>query len=303
VKESYWSPWTSIAIATVMVQVLVSELYQLMHGAGHVQSAKDVAFPRTGEADREGKPERVRLPGYAGIFYDILRDLPASLVEYAIGGQAPLPTAVGQLWNDETRFGDEIVDPADPMAAKLHEYLVFMAQQWEPISVSSYGRRAGTTTEKAESILGVSPAPIRVTDTPAEALLRKFSPPTRHSAAQAADAEQSRLIREGVRAGTKEGLRQAGDAFATGQLSQRQLVNVLQGIRRSRLESGLRMLPLDRALEVYERGSEQERGVMRLIVMTKISNVGELSPMDRAAMVGPVAHALDLPFTPAGEGQ
>ena len=121
VKEPYFSKWTALAIAITFVQVLASELYQLMHGAGHVESVLDVAYPRTGESTYTGEPERVKFPGYAGIFYDILRNLPRSALDYILGGGSPLPTAIGDLWHNES-FGVAITDPGDPWQAQMRDY-------------------------------------------------------------------------------------------------------------------------------------------------------------------------------------
>ena len=65
---------------------------ELLDGAGHVRNLHDVFYPRTGKIGADGKPETVVLPGYAGIFYDLLRDMPKSILEYALGGSAPMPS-------------------------------------------------------------------------------------------------------------------------------------------------------------------------------------------------------------------
>jgi N12 class adenine-specific DNA methylase len=297
VKEGYWSPYTSLAIATVLVQVLVSEIYQLAHGAGHVESPMDVAYPRTGEVDRNGKPERVRLPGYAGIFYDILHRFPRSAVEYAMGGTAPLPTTVGQLWNNETRFGEEIVDPGDPLRTQLFDYTKFLAQQWEPISVSSYGRRAGTAAEKAESIMGISPAPRRVTESDAEKLMREYLGPSHQTRGQAERADLSQQLREAIRAGDTTTI---ANLRASGMLTRQMSARAAKQAQIPSLVGRFSRLSIEEALQVYEVMDEQERGIVKWTLRRKYGRA-QIPPALRDAMDVRMKHALTLPSTAMAE--
>lgn len=295
VKEGYWSPWTSLAIATVLIQVLIAELYQRAHGAGHVQSPMDVAFPRTGQRRPDGKPERVRIPGYAGIFYDILRDVPSSVLDYVLGGTAPLPTAVGQLYHNETVFGEEIVDHTDPWRAQLAEYARFLEEQFAPISVSSYGRRAGTTVEKAESVMGISPAPARVMRTPAEAYLFDRQPPSRRTHEQMQAAEERTAVRQATRTGDTAAL---GQAAAQGRLSPTQLTAAMRSARRQGFETAFTTAPFTQALKAYALATPTERSTVRALLARKLTNELARTPeADRPRVVTQFQQAMDLPVT------
>jgi hypothetical protein len=297
VKEPYWSPYTSLMIATVFVGALIAELYQLAHGAGHIESAMDVAYPRTGETDSQGKPERVRLPGYTGIFYDILRQPPRSAVEYALGGQAPMPTAIGQWYQNETRFGEEIVDKADPWKVQLADYAKFLAQQWEPISISSYGRRAGTLVEKGESVLGISPAPRRVTNTAAEAQMREYLGPTHRTIEQGRRAEATRQLREALRAHDTEKVAEirASGILATPSLARTQR---LQGVLSSDLQFS--RLPLEQALRIYSTyATPEERWRWRGRLIQKFQRA-QIPPVDRPTLQQRFQDALQLPTRAKG---
>ena len=251
VKESYFSNWTALAIAITFVQVLASELYQLMHGAGHVESVLDVAYPRTGESTYTGEPERVKFPGYAGIFYDILRNLPRSALDYILGGGSPLPTAIGDIWHNET-FGVAIVDPGDPWQAQMRDYYSFMTKQLEPISVSSYGRRSGSAVEKAESLVGISPAPRRDVISEAAQLMSEYLGPPHLSKEQAERAAEKRNVRETTREGR--------DAQATEHLSPKEASTARKTAWRIPLVAGFPRLDFKQAAHVYEVATPEERG-------------------------------------------
>lgn len=293
VKERYWSPYTSLMIATVLVQVLISELYQLAHGAGHVDSIKDIAYPRTGETKANGQPERVRLPGYAGIFYDILRHPPRSIVEYLIGGTAPFPTLVGQLWSNETPFGELITDPGDPWSAQIHDYLRFLETQWAPISVTSYGRRTGSTSEKAESVMGISPAPRRVTDTALEEYLHQVLPPPHKTREQAERATERRNLREAIRSTPAGGNR---PAVETSHLSPRDVRQTAKTALRSPLPGMVQQLSMTQALHAYELASPEERLEIKATVGKKLPNaLASTPPAERTALVDAYRKAMQLP--------
>jgi N12 class adenine-specific DNA methylase len=293
-KERYWSPYTSLMIATVLVQVLVSEIFQQMHGAGHVHSPLDVAFPRDGGKDANGKPTRVRLPGYAGIFYDIVRDMPKSILEYTLGGTAPMPTAVGQLYANETIFGDEIADKTDPWRVQLWDYAKFMKDQFEPISVSSYGRRTGTPSEKAESVLGISPAPARVTRTPLEDYLHGLQPPAHRTKDQAEKAQARRDFKVATRQGDPAA---AAEAARAGGLSARSVIVTTRNLLYQGPQQAFQATTLPQAIRAYEIASPEERILIRSLLQRKqATQMGSIPVDQRAAVFARYQKALQLPI-------
>jgi hypothetical protein len=78
-------------------------------------------------------------------------------------------------------------------------HAAFLKEQFQPIAVSSYGRRAGTPAEKAESVMGISPAPARVTRTPVEQYLRDIAPPSHRTLLEAAQAQAKQQVRQAIR--------------------------------------------------------------------------------------------------------
>jgi hypothetical protein len=298
VKERYWSPYTSFVIAAFFVQALISEIYQQAHGAGHVQSMLDVSFPKTGSKEPDGKPSRVRLPGLVGIFYDMLRDVPKSLFEYALGGTAPLPTAVGQLYNNETYFGDEIVNAGDPWRQQAADYAKFLAEQAEPISVSSYGRRTGTSVEKAESVLGISPAPVRVTRTDLETYLHSIQAPSHRTKDQAERAQARRDLSAALRNPAAPGSRQQmADAIARG-LSPRSVEATIRSERMNYTQREYARTTLPQAVIGYELATPQERYLIKPYLQRKAATLIQDVPVtERIETLARVRAALQLPVT------
>jgi hypothetical protein len=206
------------------------------------------------------------LPGYAGIFYDILRDVPSSILEYALGGTAPMPTAIGQLYHNETIFGEEIIDKSAPWRQQLADYARFLKDQFEPISVSSYGRRAGTPAEKAESAIGISRAPGRVTRTAAEEYLHSIAPPTHRTHEQAEQAAQRRTLIAARRTHDTEA---AKGVIASGELSRRSILLTATAARKTSLQRSFGPTTLEQALHTYELATPEERGDLKALLAQK----------------------------------
>lgn len=305
VSEEYFSRWTALVIGTVMIQVLASELYQLAHGAGHIGSIADVALPRTGEYRYDGTPERVKVPGYSPIFYSILRHLPRSAVDYILGGNSPLPTAIGDWYHNETPGGVAITDPGDPWRAQLIDYSKWMARElFEPIAFTSYGRRSGTTLEKMESLSGVSPAARRDTMSDAERLMSEYLGPPHMSKEQAELATERRNVREAVREG------KSGQEADAPHLGGKQIAAATKTAFRTPLEAGLSRPEIDftRAAHIYEAATPDERGDIRMALIHKAIAEIKKTPYDQQAAVVTRRDALlALPFVnkalPKASGQ
>jgi hypothetical protein len=297
VLEPYWSPYTSVLIGLAFLQVLASEIYQQAHGAGHVRNLHDVFYPRTGKIGADGKPETVVLPGYAGIFYDLLRDMPKSILEYALGGSAPMPSLIGQLYHNETRFGDEIADPADPWRTQLAEYARFLEGQFEPISVSNYGRRAGTAAEKAESLLGIGPAPARVNRSPAEAYLHDLAPPPHRTIEEAKKATERRDVRAALQAKDSGALQ---TAVQEGELSSRSLRETLRRSQLVTLQREFKAATLAQATHAMELASPEERYTLKAFYVAKARAAlapGTVAPAEARTLIAGVRRAMALPVT------
>jgi hypothetical protein len=296
VKERYWSPYTSLMIGFALISYLIAELYQQAHGAGHVTSPLDVGFPRTGQLQPNGKPERVSLPGYGGIFYDILRRVPSSVLEYALGGTAPMPTMLSEAYHNETVFGTEIVDHSQPWRVQLSEYADWLKTHMLPISYTSIGRRAGTPAEKGESLMGISPASQRVQRSPAEQYLYDINPPAHRTLSQATQGQARQALKSAVRAGDSDAAREAAM-----QLGPKSRISTMRNMRRSSLLNAFLPTTLEQAVRAYELADPAERGELRVALARKRASLMPNVPIaQRQAMMERISQAAALPFTTEG---
>ncbi len=201
-----------------------------------------------------------------------------------------------QLWRNETSFGEQITEPGDPWSAQLRDYLTFLKGQLAPISVSSYGRRAGTPAEKAESVLGLSPAPRRITDTPLEEYLHQVLPPAHKSREQAERATERRNLREAIRTTPAGGERPAVD---TSHLSPGMVRQTAKQAFRSPLPSMVQQLSITQALHAYGLASPEERAEIRAAVSRKLpTGLASTPPAERAALMQAYRKAMQLPVAP-----
>jgi hypothetical protein len=62
------------------------------------------------------------------------------------------------------------------------------------------------------------------------------------------------------------------------------------------LQSGVKQLALDRALNVYEVATPEERGTLRAILRSKEPLIAKAAPADRVALRAKYRAAITLPF-------
>lgn len=292
VHEPWFSSYLALFIMIGVVGAAWAELWQLAHGAGHIQSPKDVAAPRDGTKDADGKDHRDRFPGYEAIYYEMLRHTPFSILQYALGGESPLPRMVTEWYHNENAFGGPIWDPGDTFGNQLAQYARYVkAEYGKTITQSSYARAETPEQKRNAIVFASSPASKAITDTPAEALMRQYAPPRKLTQ----DDEDKLQLKRYVRAGSPE---EADAAISSGDLSVQEITKAMESgaLGTSADEVRFTQLPYDKALKVYGAASPEERGVFFPILFDRLDTAVEnASPNDAKRFVDGFNAALALP--------
>lgn len=292
-KEPWLHRKTSWLIATVFIYGLLGATYEYLHTGTGPKELKDYFFPH----DSNG--QRISIPGYFKDWYEFFTHPVRTITNKA----NPLLSLLVQIWNDEDYYGTQIVDWNDDRAQQLKDLFDYLAKDFQPFSLRSFGQRqteqvgARPSVNAVESVLGINRAPKAVTETDAEAMVRRFHPPEGRTKTQAADAAQSRAIRQGLQAKTPEGRQQAATAIRSGELSVAQIQSAVRGAQRTRLQASVRSLTLDQALRVYEVATPTERSDLRSAVLVKGLSLAKVAPADREALRLRYKAALALPYT------
>lgn len=300
VSEPMISVRTAWAIGVLVMLAYTSNLYQIAHGAGPTKNLKDLFHPRNGRMNPNGTPERRTMPGYGKDLYSFFQDPPKSMVETMGHKMAPMLRTVLDIVHNEDYFGTEIRNPDDPLrtqAKQLMEYLFL--EQARPITVQNILRdmdRGATVDDIIEGLFGIGHASSAVSRTQAEEKIREYMGPSHRTHEQEMRADLSRRIRQGIQSKTTAGRAQAQEAIASGQLSEKQILTAVKGSKVTGLQAGFKRMTLDQALRVYDVATEDERRVLKPLLIRKSElNLMNSAPATRKELLGRVKRALQLP--------
>lgn len=147
------------------------------------QQLIDYVFPQTGQTDADGKPDRVGTMFYAAELFKIAKHIQtqgavSGLTEAATNKANPTFSMMREFATGINYMGQEITDPNAPAYKRLEQRLLAAGIDMLPISTEPDKdpealfpvKIKGTTgKEKALAVLGFTPAPKYVTETPIEA--------------------------------------------------------------------------------------------------------------------------------------
>jgi hypothetical protein len=238
---------------------------------------KDYFFPRTGNYDEQGRPERISLPGY---MKDQVHWLGLGLgqahpLQAARNKLNPLVGRMADVLANEDFWGTMIHDPHDPIYQRrlddLKYFFGIRPYAWSNIQ-RERARGAGPVMQVLPFV-GITAAPGYVTQTPAEALQAELLGERGPKAGQPKES----YARARARAEVAQALRQrkpAGPVIAehmkAGNLTREDLVRVLQQVGTDRFVRGFKALGVDQALDVWEVANSQERGKVRGVLILKV---------------------------------
>ena len=132
---------------------------------------------RSGGKDQQGNPERFMLPSY-------VKDLIAytkAPVKTLIDKMHPLLSVFGSLYTNKDYWGVEISDPDVNLLHQAIQKGAYVAKAFTPFWISGAQktiRQGGLTPKAALPLIGIMPAPRRITQTPAEALADRINQAT-----------------------------------------------------------------------------------------------------------------------------
>jgi hypothetical protein len=174
------------AAYTIALPTIVGTLGGIINYVMTGESPKemlDYYFPRTGELDVNGNPQRISLPSY---MKDI-QHYSTEPVQTVLGKIHPLVGMVGDILHNMTFGGTEIIHRGDDLGKQFFDALKYATHLVTPLSIKGMqrlipGRPVGTgvevpligtvptTPREWLPQIGVLPAPSKVTMTPAQEL-------------------------------------------------------------------------------------------------------------------------------------
>lgn len=270
---------------------LVAGWYGAMVGYANGQKPQDLVdyfYPKTGNLDAGGQPERLSIPTY-------MRDIFA--VSHAPGQTLmhklhPIFEWAYELYKNEDYYGREIRHPDDPLLVQAgsilkHYGIPLYSEGFRPISVSSGLEHLRSGASPLQSFMsgasGITPAPKWVGQSRAEELaydlaVRRMPQGPRTTREFEHQQTFTKFRNDMVTGKLKDSDLQS--ALTSGKLSTDDVERMLEETQMSPLERHVSRLPLHEALQVFDKATPSERARLRAILVDKVDTIGSYSPQD-----------------------
>jgi len=273
-----------MAALPVMTGVLGATLNYLFTGQAP-KDLKDYYFPRTGNLDENGKPERVSLPSYmkdvipliSGARQGGLQGLGRAATTEASHKLHPLIGLIADTLANKDYYGDKIRNEDDPYIRQALDVAKHVGDTATPFAIKGLLKereRGGSLKKQLLPFIGLAPAPASVNNSDAEDLLHEINGErTPANARTKEQAERANLIRQLARE-KKLGHsidEQVTKGISAGILDARDRKTINDRASKDYLTAGVSRLPLADALRVYEVATDEEKAKLKHIVQRKVS--------------------------------
>lgn len=260
-------------------------LHYLMTGRKPA-SYMDYMHPSTGQQDDEGREIRVNLPTY----WKDLEHWRKDPVGTITGKLNPLFGTVAELGRNRDWYGVQIYNPNDPGVQEMKDIGKFMQDAFTPYSIQNIERlkeRGLTGPVLAGTLVGVTPVPRKVEQTPAEEMLSRIQESKRpvggRTKAQAAKGKVQSTVRKALGRGDTGPLDKALDS---GQLSDRDANRLENQANETYLQRGITgPITAEEAMRVWRKSSPEERSQIDDELRAKIDRSPSLSDDQKDAFI------------------
>ncbi len=262
-----------IASTVVMTGLIGSMITYLMTGKPP-QSKVDAYFPRTGNLDEHGNPERMSLPSYVKDYYHILVDPKRTVLNKL----HPALNTAAEIMTNRDFYGTEIWSPGDPLYKNAGDVAKHLGKSLEPFASRGFRREdelGGGLSKKLLPLIGITPGPtsLNKTDTERriEGLVRARSGQDTHTSAQADRTKARAQVRRAFRTGQNvEGIVQ--DLSAKGLIHPNDIPKLRKEAALTPLQLNFSKLMLTEMPGVYTHATDQEKMVLAPIIAKRIAN-------------------------------
>jgi hypothetical protein len=279
---------TAYIIALPAVTAMYGAMYQYLKTGEGPKDFKDLYFPRTGKTTPDGRAERISIPSY-------IKDVAAYTGHGAMGAVTtvghklhPLLSLLNQVFiTNQDYYGTMIRNTDDPAVQQLQDTMNHVAKQFIPFSVIGMQKHVGeSAADRAESFLGLNPAPKSLTQTPAEAMIDKIAAKHRETGPFTKEEMAHNRARSDFSAGLHKTTGLPADVLEAGIESGLQPAEVVSLLRNSQKpQNVVKMIKATphESMMVWRAaaGNAEERQWLYPIVVRKLATNKALSPQER----------------------
>lgn len=305
-KDPLFTHKMAYTTALPVVVGMIGAITQYLMSGERPKELKDYFFPRTGNTDENGSPERLSLPSYMKDLYPIIATartrpskLPSTLGTMAAHKAHPMISLVAEMLNNEDYYGVKIRNEDDPTVQQLKDSALHVLKSFQPFAFRGLQKERERGTGKKGQMLpfiGVTPAPAYVNKSLAETVLdEKLKEQMPDAPRTKAEAERSKLrhqLQKRIRQGQDVG-GEINAGIAAGTLRPDDADAIPRDAKKSAPALRFARLRLKDAIDVYQVMTESERAAVREVLEKKAESVDDL-PKDEAEQLKKRMQAIGL---------
>lgn len=262
-------------------------IYQYLATGKKPEELKDYYFPKNGQTDANGRPQRVALPSYVKDIYHYATEPGKTLTDKT----SPLISLTSEMVRNQDFYGKEIRNQDDPLVQQMLDSAKHVAKAAEPFGVRNLeqAQEAGQpTAQKVLPFIGITPAPAALERSGAERLAADFArsniPPGARTKEEARRREEEHNLARMVRQGKKIGPELA-KALRSGTVTAAEARRAIATARMDPLAREFETLHIEQALKVWAKATPEERKKLRPWLLKKGQGLRAKSPAEQKVLL------------------
>lgn len=275
----------SYVAGMLMFHMAYSALYQRLHTGQWPQEGEDYFYPKNGQTDENGRPQRTSLWSYLKDVHSFARH-PLQTAQNKV---APAIELFSELLRNEDFWHVEIQHPDDPIAARALQTGKFIAKAFEPRSIENATRESklgASPGDLAEQFFGLSPAARDLEASPAERMAREYAAARTPDEPRTAASAERRDLRQSLARALRQKKPIPADVLAArkaGTLTRRDMSEAVRESRGSSLVNSFTHLGIEEALRVFRAATPAEKTTLRAALKKKgLAAMANMGPEQRA---------------------
>jgi hypothetical protein len=256
---------------------------------GQRPKGKDYFMPRIGGEDQNGNPLRVNFPSYVKDAMAYTKH-PATSFGHSLN---PLASSMMDLMMNRNFYDVRIRNPDDPIWQQGSEVAQWAAKEMIPFSVSGYLKLHQDATpawQQAAPFFGITPAPARMSMTPAQELAAEITAAAMPKEPRTqASYDRSQLIKQVVKdlktGNRPQAVAELRGGLQAGILNEGAAQTLVERLQYTPLQFQVHHMTPEAAMRVWRLASPDEQTQLKAIVLSKIANAKGLDPQQAAAYV------------------
>jgi hypothetical protein len=273
-------------LALPMIHVALGSFLNYVFTGEGPQTLKDAFFPRTGEKDEKGNPQRVSLPTYMKDIYHFGSE-PLKTLSNKLH---PMLTLIHEMVTNKDFYGEKVRNEDDPIMQQVKQMATHAVTAQEPLSVRNLRRElemGQSPISAAKSFVGLTPAPSTINMTAAEQLASEIAREKVPVGARTHEqVEKSRLKHDLARKFAAGDTDAIPTALQADQISKDDAKAILKESQQKPLQVQVARLDAKQALQVWMVATPEERASIRVQLLKHLTGMkGHATIAERKEMI------------------